>query len=146
MKSISKGENPVSRLQDERISPFIRVYFESNHLKQLFRQGWLIRGISKERCESVAEHSFGVALLAMFLADSYAPDLDLQKILKLALIHDFGEIYAGDIVPQDQVSPQKKHELEKRSVHQVFKTLPHGETYIEAWQNMKLINRRRPGL
>lgn len=87
-----KSENPVIYLDDKDVNTIIRAYFEFNHLKQLFRQGWLERGIPRERCESVAEHSFGVALLTLFLAETYYPHLDLSKLLRMALIHDFGEI------------------------------------------------------
>jgi|GEM_PF-5917177 len=55
----SKGMNPASMLHGVAVSPLIEAYFEMNRLKQLYRQGWLQCGIVPERCESVAEHSFG---------------------------------------------------------------------------------------
>ena len=85
-------------------------------LKQLYRQGWLKRGVPPERCESVAEHTLGVAVLVMLLADTRFPELDAQKVLRMALLHDFGEIDAGDFTPIDGISLQEKHRLEKESV------------------------------
>lgn len=129
----SKAENPIHRLNEKDLHPILRAYFEFNHLKQLYRQGWLKRGISRERCESVAEHSLGVALLALWLAEAYFPDLDSGKVIRIALIHDFGEIYAGDIIPEDGVPEQEKYHLEEDSVRRVFEALPNGEEYIALW-------------
>ncbi|MBL6981661.1 MAG: HD domain-containing protein, partial [Anaerolineales bacterium] len=109
-------------------------YFEISHLKQLYRQGWLQRGVSPDSCESVAEHTFGVALLAFLLADTHYPDLDALKVLRMALIHDFGEIYAGDITPGDNIQPEEKNQLERVSVEQVFGKLPGGNEYIQLWE------------
>jgi putative hydrolase of HD superfamily len=129
-----KADNPVNLLDGEDIHPIIRAYFEFNHLKQLYRQGWLKRGIPRERCETVAEHSLGVAVLAFWLADAHYPNLDLSRVIRMALIHDFGEIYAGDIIPEDGVPSQEKHDLENRSVQQVFEGFPNAEEYIALWQ------------
>jgi putative hydrolase of HD superfamily len=130
----TKADNPVSLLQDKEINPLIRVYYELNHLKQLFRQGWLQRDISKERCESVADHTFGTAALAFFLADSYFPELDACQVLRLALLHDLGEIYAGDLTPSDRVTSQEKRQREQEAVLEVFSKLPRGEEYFQMWQ------------
>ena len=133
----TKADNPASLLVDPQTPALIRAYFEFNHLKQLFRQGWLLRGIPSERCESVAEHSFGVAILAMFLAEIYPTELDLVKLLRMALIHDFGEVYAGDIVPGAKVSAADKHRLERQSVERIFANLPNGGIYIRIWEEFE---------
>jgi putative hydrolase of HD superfamily len=129
-----KDSIPAIHVQDKNLSPIIQVYFEFNHLKQLYRQGWLRRGVPPERCESVAEHSLNVALLALFWADAHLPDLDREKVLRIALLHDFGEIYAGDLVPADGVASQKKHKLEAQSVTAVLQKLANGPAYIATWQ------------
>ncbi len=133
----TKAENPVALLTGEEIPPIIRAYFEFNQLKQLYRQGWLLRGVPKARAESVAEHSLGVAVLALWLADAYYPYLDTKKVLQMALLHDFGEIYAGDFVPGDPISAQEKSALEAKSVEQVLRKLPHGKTYLARWQEFE---------
>ncbi|MCP4655236.1 MAG: HD domain-containing protein, partial [bacterium] len=46
-------------VRGQETSPLVAVYYELVRLKQLYRRGWLLRGPEK-RCESVAEHSFGV--------------------------------------------------------------------------------------
>jgi putative hydrolase of HD superfamily len=49
------------------------------------------------RRENDIEHSFTVALLCWYIHDRYKIDLDIAKILKYALSHDFVERYAGDV-------------------------------------------------
>lgn len=130
----TKSDNPVSLLAGVRTPPLIQAYFEFNHLKQLYRQGWLKRGVPPEKCESVAEHTFSMAVLAMSIADAHFPDLDQLKVLRMVLLHDFGEIYAGDITPADGVDAETKHAREAASVEQVFNKLPIGKPFLSLWQ------------
>jgi len=133
----TKADHPVTLLKGQTIDPFIQAYFELCQLKQLYRQGWLRRGVSRERCESVAEHSFACAVLATWLAQAYYPQLDLSKVLRMALLHDFGEIYAGDIIPVDAVEAEEKHCREAGSVAQVFSKLPGGVVYLSLWEEFE---------
>ena len=48
------------------------------------------------RHESVAEHSWRIALFAWFLRDEF-PELDMNKVIQMCLIHDLGECFTGDI-------------------------------------------------
>jgi len=75
---------------------FIRL---AGRLKRTVRTGWVDRGIPAEQAESVADHSFRVALLS-WLA-SARTELDRDRILKLALIHDLAEAITGDLTPYD---------------------------------------------
>jgi putative hydrolase of HD superfamily len=68
-------------------------------LKEVPRTGWLDRGIPPEATESVADHSFGVALLAWLLAP---PEVDRARAVELALLHDLAEAAAGDATPYDR--------------------------------------------
>lgn len=113
--------------------PLIEAYFELHHLKQLFRQGWLRAGIPRERCESVAEHSYFVALLCLFLADSHFPEADAAKLVRMALVHDAGEARVGDITPHDGVLPEEKHARERRAVEEMLGRLPRGAEYVALW-------------
>ncbi len=128
-----KAENPIALLLDNPIQPFLAAYFELSHLKQLYRQGWLRRGIPNQRCESVAEHSFSVAVLALWLGQAYYPHLDLNRVLRMALLHDIGEVYAGDIIPSDQTSDAEKHQQERASLEKVLGKLPTCQEYLELW-------------
>jgi putative hydrolase of HD superfamily len=133
----TKAPNPINLVNGQDVSPLIEAYFEFTHLKQLYRQGWLKRGVPAERCESVAEHSLGVAILALWLAQASYPELDLARLLCMALFHDFGEIYAGDLIPSDAVSPEEKHARERQSVQQVLGKLPQREYYLAVWEEFE---------
>ena len=61
-------------------------------LKCNTRHSWTSSG----RQESVAEHSWRLAVMAMLCANEY-PELDINKVIKMCLIHDFGEAITGDI-------------------------------------------------
>lgn len=121
-------------VEDGSLSPVIQAYFQAQHLKQLFRQGWLHRGIGPEHAESVADHCFGTALLAMWLADELRPELDVSRIMRLALIHDMGEAHAGDLTPSDGVPAAEKHRRERDSVERILGCLPGGDRYLELWE------------
>jgi putative hydrolases of HD superfamily len=132
----TKRAQAIEHLAGKKSLPIIELFFEFNHLKSLYRQGWLRHGIPKEQCETVAEHSLGVALLALFLADEHFPALDRQKLVLMGLLHDFGEIYAGDIVP-GKMSLGDKHALERKSVEQVFAKLTRGKDYLAVWEEFE---------
>lgn len=51
---------------------------------------------SSGRHESVAEHSWRLALMAYWISDEF-PDLDMNKVIHMCLIHDLGEAFTGDI-------------------------------------------------
>ncbi|MFN8592654.1 MAG: HD domain-containing protein [Thermomicrobiales bacterium] len=73
-------------------------------LKTVPRTGWLDRGIDPVATESVADHSFGVALLAWAAALERAAAgeiIDPGRVLMLALIHDLAEAATGDVTPYD---------------------------------------------
>ena len=87
-------------------------------LKDLKRSGWVMNNVNLP--ESDADHSFGVALLALMFAPK---SLDKQRCIELALIHDLPEIYAGDITPHDNVSKEDKDKLEREGALRVSKEL-----------------------
>ncbi|MEZ5405933.1 MAG: HD domain-containing protein [Verrucomicrobiia bacterium] len=130
----------LSRLSLKQLSPLLETYLEVQHLKQLYRQGWLQNGLQKELCESVAEHSFAATVLALFLADNYFPQLDLKKVLTMVLLHDFGEIYAGDLTPVNNLQAEEKYRREQQSIHQVLAKLPQGQKYIALWEEFEKAN------
>jgi len=66
------------------------------HLKDVNRQGWVNAGVPSP--ESVAAHSWGMAVLALKLCPD---DLILEHVLKLCLVHDVPEIMVGDLTPDD---------------------------------------------
>jgi putative hydrolase of HD superfamily len=72
---------------------------ELQRLKRLERTGWALRGLPNGT-ESVAAHSFGVSVTAMMLADKIKMrglDVDIERVLKMALLHDWAETRVGDL-------------------------------------------------
>ena len=132
----TKAENPAELFTDREYTPLVTAFSELCQLKQLYRQGWLRRGVPRERCESIAEHSFGVAMLAVWLAQSH-PELDAHKLVRMALLHDLGEAYAGDIIPSDGVSDGEKHRLEAAAVRKILSRLPDGQVFIRLWDEFE---------
>jgi putative hydrolase of HD superfamily len=89
------------------------------HLKELPRAGWKRVGI--EDGESVADHSYGVALLALVACP---PGLDRDRLVAMALLHDLAEAHVGDITPHDGVSRQEKHRRERAAMHTILHGAP----------------------
>src|SRR5688572_22025462 len=72
---------------------------ELQRLKRLDRTGWTLRGLPNGT-ESVAAHSFGVAATAMLLADkcvAQSVPVNVEKVLRIALLHDWAEVRVGDM-------------------------------------------------
>jgi putative hydrolase of HD superfamily len=77
----------------------LSTLIELQRLKRLDRTGWTLRGLPNGT-ESVASHSFGVSVTAMLLADEFiARDItiDVEKVLRIALLHDWAETRVGDM-------------------------------------------------
>lgn len=102
-------------------------------LKRLKRTGWVKNNIPD--CESVAEHSFMVALLAMALAPQFK--LNHLKVLKMALIHDLAEAETGDTITHigNQVvsDPNLKAQEEKKMISIILSHLEEKD-YLELFE------------
>ena len=77
----------------------LQTLIELQRLKRLDRTGWILRGLPNGT-ESVAAHSFGVSVTAMLLADkliAHGVTLNVEKLLRIALLHDWAEVRVGDM-------------------------------------------------
>ena len=77
----------------------LTTLIELQRLKGLERTGWMLRGIA-QGAESVAAHSYGVAVAAMLLADELQArgiEVDAERVLRVALLHDWAEARVGDL-------------------------------------------------
>lgn len=81
-------------------SGLARFLHRAGHLKFTKRSGWLHCGVPAADTESVADHAYRTALLA-WIAAAAVPELDRDRVLKLALVHDLAEALAGDPTPYD---------------------------------------------
>lgn len=86
-------------MQPTDASGFARFIHRVGALKSVQRTGWLDRGVPPEATESVADHSFRMALLAWLCALQASAGLDADRVLKLALVHDLAEALTGDEPP-----------------------------------------------
>lgn len=70
-----------------------------------------------ERSENDVEHSFAVALLCWYIVDAHKINLDMTKVFKYAIVHDFAERYAGDVnTYASQADRNRKVKLEKAAL------------------------------
>jgi putative hydrolase of HD superfamily len=77
----------------------LSTLIELQRLKRLDRTGWTLRGLPNGT-ESVAAHSFGVCVTAMLLTDhckARGVAIDVEKVLRIALLHDWAETRVGDM-------------------------------------------------
>ena len=76
---------------------------------------------SKGRHESVAEHSWMMTLMAFFLREEF-PDVNMDKVIEMCIIHDLGEAFTGDIPAFDKTSAHE--EMEEALLYGWVKSLP----------------------
>ena len=77
----------------------LSTLIELQRLKTLERTGWMLRGLPP--CsESIADHSFGVVVTAMMLADEIGArgfPVDCERVLRMSVMHDWAEALVGDL-------------------------------------------------
>jgi putative hydrolase of HD superfamily len=112
----TKGPDPDELLPGGL--PEARLYLQMLRLKRQFRRGWLRAGVPAEHCESVADHAWGCAMLCLLLARRAG--LDAGRCALLALVHELGEIHAGDITPHDGVSAGDKRARETAALDRLL--------------------------
>jgi putative hydrolase of HD superfamily len=101
-------------------SPSIESLLGMYRLKAEPRRGWLHRGIDTP--ESVADHSWGTALLCLLFAEQEG--VDPGRAVQIALVHDLAEAVTGDIIVSSrQIAPEMalddKARLEREAMDQL---------------------------
>ncbi|MBR5231906.1 MAG: HD domain-containing protein [Clostridia bacterium] len=86
---------------------------------------------AKGRHESVAEHSWMMTLMAFFMRDEF-PEADMDKVIRMCIIHDLGECFTGDI-PSFEKKQSDEH-IEEELLNGWVKTLP--VPYAEEMANL----------
>ncbi len=108
----------------------INYYVICNRLKNVIRTGWKDWNVQRARIESVAEHIFGVQMLALAMKSEYQYDVDIMKVIFMLAVHELGETIIGDLT-QFQISKEEKEKLEHEAVHKILENLLDGKQIEE---------------
>lgn len=108
----------------------INYYVMCNRLKNIIRTGWQDWNVDKNRIESVAEHIFGVQMLAIAIKSEYNYNIDLMKVIFMLAIHELGETIIGDLT-HFQISREEKEKIEHEAVHNILTSLLDGQEIEE---------------
>ena len=119
---------------DQRINQQIDFILTLDKLKNIQRRSYLISG---DRTENSAEHSWHIALMAMLLAEYSNEKFNLERTIRMLLIHDIVEIEAGDTYCYDDVVDQEQRE-EEAALH-LFNMLPDDQAAImrDLWEDFE---------
>jgi len=85
----------------------LEFFIDVGELKRKCRRGWQVHQIKNS--ESTAEHIFRMTIIAWILGRK--KNLNLERIIKMALVHDLCEIYALDLTPYDPLLPKNKKKI-----------------------------------
>ncbi len=120
----------------EKLKKQMSFLIEIDKLKNVFRQSLIS---DKSRNENDAEHSWHMAMYATIL-EEYAPKgTNILKVIKMALVHDIIEIYAGDTFLYDEEMTKSKEKREKEAAEKVYSILPseQGKEIKSLWEEFE---------
>ncbi len=109
---------------NDRLLKDIEFIVELDKMKSILRQTSLIE---EDKREDDAQHSWHIAVMAMVLNEYANEDLDDKKVIKMLLIHDIVELYAGDTFCYDKKGNKDKSERELLAADKIFGMLNKGK-------------------
>ena len=120
----------------ERLERQMGFIFELERLKTVYRQNGTLGG---KRQENSAEHSWHVSVMAFLLAEYCPEGVDVFRVLKMLLLHDVVEIYAGDTFLYDQQGREDAKLAEAAAADRVFSLLPEdqGSDFRALWEEFE---------
>lgn len=118
------------------ITQIFEFMMEVEKLKGVLRKS---KPVGLERYENSAEHSWHVCLSALMLKDYAKEPVDIDRVIRMLLIHDLGEIDAGDKIIYSSETPQQKSE-ELAGIQRLLQFLPSKEQdyFLTLWQEFEL--------
>jgi putative hydrolase of HD superfamily len=133
------GKNIMEQRSNiERFNKQLSFIIEIDKLKQVLRRTILM---DSSRRENDAEHMWHMAVGAMLFAEysNNSKELDILKVLKMAVLHDIVEVYAGDTFAYDEKGHLDKEEREKKSADKIFGLLPaeQGSEFRNLWEEFE---------
>lgn len=108
----------------------IDFYVLTNRLKNVVRTGWLNWHVSSSRVESVAEHVYGVQMLALAMYSEYEYDIDIKKVIFMLAVHELEETIIGDLTHR-QISAEEKMKIGHEAVEKILGELICGDEIKE---------------
>ncbi|SHF76257.1 putative hydrolases of HD superfamily [Marinomonas polaris DSM 16579] len=120
------------QLNDQTLDKQFAFLREIDQLKSVIRKSPLI---DKSRRENSAEHSWHLAMYALILKDSSDKEINIERVIKMLLIHDIVEIDAGDHPIHETVDNKTQEEAEQKAADRLFGLLPtsQGEELKALW-------------
>nr|MBQ4318655.1 HD domain-containing protein [Clostridia bacterium] len=104
-------------MSKERLEKQLKFIIELDKMKAVYRQTILV---DKSREETDAEHSWHIAVMAMLLREYASPEVDIDRVIRMTLVHDLIEIYAGDTFAYDDGGNSTKEERERQAADKLF--------------------------
>lgn len=104
----------------------LKYYVLCNKLKDVIRTGWKDWHVERTRVESVAEHIYGVQMLALAMHSEYKYDIDISKVIFMLAVHELEEIIIGDLT-LFQISKEEKEKLGHDALKEVLGCLITGK-------------------
>ena len=120
-------------LMADPMQPIITFILELEKLKAVTRK---VKPLGLDRYENSAEHSWQLAMLASSLVDYAATPVDLNHVIRMLLVHDVGEIDAGDTMFFVEGGWEQRQAAELAAVQRIFGLLPDGQGagFLALWQ------------
>lgn len=124
-------------MSDDHVDALLRFVSRVQRLEALPRTGWVVSGVPDP--ESVAAHTYEVALVALWIAESIPDAVDTERVLRIALLHDVGEALMTDLPRpvKEFVGRERIAEAESTAIARVLADTPtpwtrHAKEYREA--------------
>ncbi len=113
----------------------LTLFKEIGKLKRTDREGWKRLGV--EDVESVADHSFRCAFIAMLVGEKL--NVDISRLVKMLLVHDIPEVKIGDLTPSDGIDERKKRVMERNGLESLLEgtSSPIKDELIELWDEFE---------
>lgn len=125
--------------ENPRIEQQMRFITEIDKMKHILRRTILLDG---SRCENDAEHSWHLAVMAQLLAEYATESFCMERVLKMVIVHDLIEVYAGDTFAFDVQGNKDKDQREKDAADTLFALLPkeQGDEIRTLWEEFDAMN------
>lgn len=104
-------------INNEKLKKQIEFAVTVDEMKNIMRRNLVVDG---SRRENDAEHSWHLALMAMLLEEYSAQKVNIERVLKIALVHDLVEVYAGDTFAYDEKGYEDKEAREIAAADKLF--------------------------